>query len=106
MGAISRFGWGTAWDTKFIQNVITPGVWNQVAVTFDKTDLAIYVNGVQVGRYTPPNRPNARPLLSIGDDNYCGEFELKNVRTNKEGDPGEPSAEYVYMYEDEQGNHF
>ncbi|MBX3001942.1 MAG: hypothetical protein KF893_25685, partial [Caldilineaceae bacterium] len=98
------FGWGDAWTTGPIPNVLTPDSWNHVVVTFDGNTLIVYVNGVQRNLSTPNSRPVARSRLTIGDDNYCGEFELKNVHTKKEGDPGEASAEYVYRFEDDQGN--
>ncbi|MCE7984102.1 MAG: hypothetical protein DYG89_23250 [Caldilinea sp. CFX5] len=96
------FGWGEAWNTGFIANAVTPGVWNHIAVTFDNTDVTIYVNGVPIKRMTPANsRPQRITTLTIGDDNYCGEFELKNVHTIEEGDPLESDAEYVYVFVDE-----
>ncbi|MCB0113803.1 MAG: laminin G domain-containing protein, partial [Caldilineaceae bacterium] len=98
------FGWGEAWNTDPIANVLTPGAWNHVAVTYDRSTLKVYVNGVQEDFFTPNSSPRSRSVLSIGDDNYCGEFEFKNAHTKKEGDPGEPSAEYVYRFQDDQGN--
>jgi hypothetical protein len=99
------FGWGDNWSLGPLQNVLTPGAWSHVAVTFDQSNtLTVFVNGVQAGAATAPGRPLARSSFALGDDNYCAEFELKNVKTKEEGDPGEPSAEYVYRFADEAGN--
>ena len=94
-------GWGDGWNGVDVPNVVTPGEWNHIVVAYNQTDLSIYVNGTQVSRTTARNSlPRARQLLSIGDDNYCAEFELKNVYTVEDGD-GPGSAEYRYLFHDE-----
>ena len=42
------FGDGTNWNSFITGNVLTPNQWNHVATTFDGTNYAAYVNGVQV----------------------------------------------------------
>ncbi len=45
-----KVGNGSVWETVTSNTQITPGVWTHIAGTYDKEDLKIYVNGVEVGQ--------------------------------------------------------
>ncbi|MEZ4681433.1 MAG: LamG domain-containing protein [Caldilineaceae bacterium] len=97
------FGWGDEWTTDPIANVFTPNAWTHILITYDQKKLTVYVNGVEREQFTPGGKPPlSRPLLSIGDENYCGEFALGQVHTIEEDD-GPGSAEYGYVFVDENG---
>ncbi len=101
-----RFGWGgngaTRWDSGWINDALSPGNWNHVAVSFDAFEVRVYVNGSLLRRASPNRRPLPIPNLNLGDDNNCAQFSLKNVFTQEEGDyagSGDPGASAEYRYD-------
>ena len=102
-----QFGWGDYWKIDWIPGVLQFKAWNHIVITSDGATVKVYVNGVEKAQKSyGDEKPPALVHFSIGDNNYCAEFDFKNAYTVKEGDPGSDSAEYVYDFIDENNNTF
>ncbi|MFK8110684.1 MAG: DUF4347 domain-containing protein [Rubripirellula sp.] len=76
------FGDGSNWNSLLTGEVLTPGVWNHVATTFDGTSYKVFVNGSQVHSTTSfaGRTPVGTNRIDIGRiDNYF-EGSLDDVR--------------------------
>lgn len=107
-GTDVKFAWGgpTSWPPsgvpEWYNGKLIRGAWNHVAVTFNAGTVALYVNGDNVFRQSTQARPPARYTLSIGAENPCAEFELKNVYTVYSS----MFRVFLYDFVDDLGNKF
>lgn len=70
---------GGGWDPATCGS-ISPGRWQHVAVTFDRTNTTFYVNGTKVGQATDPAPASTDPIISIGytPDDYTSPISSGN----------------------------
>ncbi len=117
-GAELEFGWGNSdpasnavrstnnWNTGWLVGAVQPDAWNQVLITSDGATVSVYVNGVVINKQSYPagQAPRSKTNLSLGDNNYCGRLDVRNVLTVQEqGSDAGSDSEYVYDFYDEAG---